>query len=213
MRKEYFEALAKQVLLHASPEKYKYSKLKDKPDIQNEKLAIGVEVTLAMSESFMHGYSKFSRMKDRTYENQSVVKKENMEHKSSVVMTEEDQRLMAAMTDAIWGSLNDTKKAYRAKLKKLNGDGYTIFPENNLFIIAEFEEEHEIVDLVDFIKRKRKSAREFQYIYVYTGSELYTIQMKDHTYTKLPIPPAVAKHLRDRAQAIAREMVQEQRDG
>ena len=97
------------------------------------------------------------------------------------------------------GSTNDTKKAYSQKLKKLNGPGYRKFRENNLFIFAEFEEEDEIHELVDFISLMDEKNLRFDYVYVYTGSEIYSINTNNLAFENVPINSNIKEISKEKA--------------
>ncbi len=198
LQKDYFEALASQLLLHTYPEKYKDSYLSDRPDIQNEKADIGVEVTFGIREKVMFEYEHTFRSIDKNDETMPL-------DKESIAILEEDSA--DALPYEVFGSHNNIRRAYLAKMLKLNDGGYKIFKENNLFIIVEFEGDSEIQQAIqrleDLIENKSGDIHEFDYVYVYTGNELYTINTKELTYSELVITADVKKQSREKAKELS----------
>lgn len=198
MQKDYFEALASQLLLHNYPEKYRDSFLSDRPDIQNDKADIGVEVTFGIREKVMFEYEHTFRSIDKNDESLPL---DNV----SIAALEEDSAI--ALPYEVSGSHNNIRRAYLAKMLKLNNGGYKIFQENNLFIIVEFEGDSEIQQaiqrLLDLIKSKSGDVHAYNYVYVYTGNELYTIDTKELTYSELVITSEVKRLSREKAKELS----------
>ena len=198
MQKDYFEALASQLLVHTYPEKYRDSFLSDRPDIQNDKADIGVEVTFGIREKVMFEYEHTFRSKDKNDESLTS-KNENID------VLEDDSAI--ALPYEVLNSHNNIRRAYLAKMLKLNDGGYKIFRENNLFIIVEFEGDIEIQQaierLMDLIESKSGDVHAYNYVYVYTGDELYTIDTKELTYSELVITSQVKRQSREKAKELS----------
>lgn len=181
------EEYARQVLLSIYPEKYLKASIVDQPDIQNKIESIGVEVTGTMTQRLRYGLAQFATLYGKPISSITTKKKRQLEKHKVKVEANEQGDIRFIIPSAFWGSGNDTKQAYENKLVKLNSGKFSIFEENNLFLFAEFEEENEVQELINFVKEKENTKNKFDYIFLYTYNELYSITIKNFTYDLLEI--------------------------
>ncbi|MBB5179930.1 hypothetical protein HNQ44_001354 [Planomicrobium koreense] len=183
LREEY----ARQVLLSVYPEKYLAASIVDRPDIQNKIESIGVEVTGTMKQRLRYGLAQFSSLYGKPISSITTKKKRQLDKHKVKVKANEQGYIKFIIPAAVWGSGNDIKEAYKNKLIKLNSGKFSIFEENNLFLFAEFEEEKEVQELINFVKETKVTKYKFEYIFLYTFNELYSITTKNFTYDLLEI--------------------------
>ncbi|EIM05959.1 hypothetical protein A1A1_13482 [Planococcus antarcticus DSM 14505] len=178
LREEY----ARQVLLRVYPNKYSEAVLGDQPDIQSNDDSIGVEVTGTMKQRIRYGVAQFTKLYGKHISVLTVEKKKQLV-KYKVRIKADDKGIIKYVLPAeVWGSSNETKEAFTQKTHKLNSGHFKIFKENNLFLFAEGEESNEVQGLIDYIKEAENAVYSFEYVYLYTYNELYSISTKNSSY-------------------------------
>lgn len=151
--KEYCEELAKELLTTFVNEKYKDSKILDKPDIQsNDGTSFGVEVTECMS-SYDGTAEAFARM----YFNKSNTNEELEEKMSKMkldcLILHDDSNSWRTFSST-QGMFDVTKKkkeiADCIKSKNIKKEeGYKLFNENSLFLFCKFS--YNMCDIKDIV--------------------------------------------------------------
>lgn len=154
----------------------------DKPDIQQIPNSIGVEVTGTLIQRIRYGVAQFSDLYGKPMTAITAKKKKQLIKNEVSIKTDEEGIIKFTIPAAVWGSGNDTKKAFENKLEKLNDVNYKIFNENNLFLFAEGEEDYEVQELFNYIKSVKKIRYIFDNIYLYTYKELYSISIHNLTF-------------------------------
>ena len=154
------EEFARQVLLYLDIDKYEYSYLSDRPDIKNDVLSIGVEVTSSI-ESEVHRYISIGR---KFYKKSIIPSETNYKAFGSIKYRRDNKNPVRSR----WDSLSDIIKAYNRKYKSMQKEGYEIFEENNVFINAELASKSDIRDFIGFIGNRKISNKDFDNVYIYT---------------------------------------------
>lgn len=175
-RTKFEEERARQILCHFYPEKYLKSELNDSPDIINNNLNIGVEVTSAMKENINENISRVSSIVGK-YENElTKIDLKNIKTGNVIPYKMPNNKLTAATV--FWGNSFDFKKIYNKKINKLNSSHYKKFEENNLFVFAWMADSDEIDEGISFfLNIDEMKAYKFKYIYIFSGDNLYTINL------------------------------------
>ncbi|NLY19776.1 MAG: hypothetical protein GXZ08_00615 [Tissierellia bacterium] len=154
------EEFARQLLLIVNPVKYEESYLSDRPDIKNDALSIGVEVTSSIA-SEVHRFISRGR---KFYKKSIVTSETNYISQNKIKYRRDNKNPVRSR----WDSLSDIVKAYNRKYKSMQKEGYDIFEENNVFINAELASKSDIRDFIDFIGNRKITRKDFDYVYIYT---------------------------------------------
>lgn len=125
------ECYAKLVLEKVFPNRFFDLKIEDKPDLQNDSLDIGVEVTSAVPPVAKENDSLFSKL---TFQNPTPEQRErNLNRIRSLGGQYYDEGVMFCWTGV--RNICEVYSAFENKLKKLNGGGYTSFSKQYVFIV------------------------------------------------------------------------------
>ncbi|EOL50741.1 hypothetical protein [Enterococcus caccae] len=174
------ERKALEILQKAEPEKYQSAILLDKPDIQNPKQNIGVEVTQSLKESVLKALQLDAINVHNDEQILEIIKEKYGNEVLRINLPLPDNsKKEVAISIANWHSLFNLIEAYDNKAEKLQSGNYKIYKENNLFIFVFGEGEKSIEQLAKHIYRKR-TKQQYDFIYVYSQPNLYKIdrQMK-----------------------------------
>lgn len=177
------EQQALQILKKYDSKRYKEAVLKDKPDIQNDKQSIGVEVTQSLKESVLKALQlpeNILQEKDIA----AVIKERYKEQTVSIRLPlPNNNHKQVAISMANWHSLFDLVEAYKHKVKKLKQGHYQYYQENNLFIFVFGEDERIIQRLFSYVKQQ-KDLKTYDYVYVFSTPSLYEIDAKRYKLKK-----------------------------
>lgn len=175
---DWHECFAKIMLEYVLPKEFHELKIKDKPDLQNILLDIGIEVTTAVDEKDLEMDSLFTYLKSGlTRDKQKVIKK--------------IEQLGGSISNGIlshpvhYRNLDSINQQLLKKLKKLNGNGYKIFNNNYLFItVIDIILEKECSELIDtYIKLQNNFKVKFDKIFVYKyGGKLFEFNLIERKY-------------------------------
>lgn len=179
------ERKALEILQKVEPEKYHEAILSDKPDIQNLKKNIGVEVTQSLKESVL----KVLQLESiNVYDDEQILELIREKYGSDLLRVElplpDNSKKKVAISINNWHSLFNLIEAYDNKVKKLQSGNYTVFKENNLFVFVFGEAKASIEQLAKHIYRQ-KNKQQYDYIYVYSQPNLYVIDCLQETIRQL----------------------------
>ena len=133
---DFYENLAMISLQDLYPNKFSRNmRMSDKPDLQDTENGIGVEVTrvLFSHEAEVNRYSRELEMQTSQVLPPKIASESGKNKYSTVLYYTLPVR--GNGYPVFMPSLEPLMKAFMAKLKKLNSGGYTIFKENNLYLI------------------------------------------------------------------------------
>lgn len=175
---KYEECFAKLLLESVCPNDFYDLKLLDKPDLQNKKLNIGIEVTTAIESSDLELGSLYSALE---YENA----------KDKVKVNQRIKDLGGRISNGILShpsysrNLSNIDNCIYTKLKKINGNSYKQFDNNYLFISDQNlilrQECSSLLKRYQDIQLQYKI--KFQKIYIYRlGGELFEFDINNNVY-------------------------------
>lgn len=168
--KKFKEEFSRQLLIQFYNEKYIDSYLSERPDIKNDKLSIGVEVTSSLKEEiyrdiFLNG-ERHKELNNIDNEELSLDQLYNLDYIKDF---------------SINGDTNNLINSYNDKIGKMKKHGYSYYIENNLFINSRLADKDDIQKFVDHISYKKKEEFDFDNIYIFTdidGDNLILIDRK-----------------------------------
>lgn len=184
---DYYECLAKIVLESVFPDIFVDLKIKDKPDLQNEKRKIGIEVTRAVNpiqEQNEKLYNKIAygqvRNKDRAI---NVINSSYSPH--SIMINGEKIREPDRYNEQILvgipepDSFNRINKAFKDKISKLNNGGYIPSLINYLFVYSNILSDQEMINkaIIDMNVIQNDYKEKFYKVFVCVPSDLYVLDL------------------------------------
>lgn len=150
----------------------------DKPDLQNERLSVGIEVTTAVDKKDLE--------LERLYTELEYGLIRNADAASNKI-----QKLGGKIINGVLvhpgrtRTLENIYNSFEFKVILLNSGNYTVFKHNYLFITDEnLIHESEIINMIikfESIQKKYKYSFEKVYIYIY-GYKLYQLNLKQEKY-------------------------------
>lgn len=165
---DYNECYAKIILEDLLPDRYSNLKIADKPDLQNEDLSIGIEVTSAIPTDHREAVKLWYMMPYYDLNKQSK-SKERMKQ----LGVEYEGGLQSWPTKCYSNSqieenpVIDFLKCVEIKIKKLNGSNYKDFNQYDLFVDSELDTSENL--LPEVLKRLislNQGVKKFTYIYL-----------------------------------------------
>lgn len=177
--KEWWETYAKVILEYSLPDCFQNLDVEgERPDLRNEVLDIGIEVTCVDPEKMRKLDSVYSRsfsFDDEKQEQEAMKKIKKLNGRV------EYGALFHPVRDRDLGRIYD---GVVKKTKKLNDDGFKIFGKNDLFIFTSDYIYEKELDKVIFEISKRINNETFLHsfdeIFVfYLGGELYRLNIRD----------------------------------
>lgn len=186
VEKTKFEELrALKVLQFLFPDKYEGAILSEAPDIINKGSDVGVEITSSMKQTVQKGNAivrklsgkKTTELTDRDYA------KINAEGIS--VFPSPTGVILGIFTH--WGNCHDLIVAYRNKTETLNKPHFSVFAENNLFIVAWLIDNDELNSGIRHLINSWDESNEqgyryfFDYVYILTEGLLAEIDLEKAT--------------------------------
>lgn len=192
------EERAREILAYVFPAKYTKSVLQESPDIYVPDLGIGIEVTDGIKTSIQENLSWVSDITGKTTEELSYWNIQHIQKQDVQVSVLPNGQHIASF--AFWGNEYDIISAYQNKLDKLNKTHFKRYKENNLFIyvwmIEEDDIEHEITELVQQIQNDNEFfICKFDYVYIFSGKNLFSITVKNKSVEKFPISSDVMNQI------------------
>lgn len=175
---KWHECFAKVMLEFALPNDFNNLKIKDKPDLQNIELNLGIEVTTAENKKDLemerlYTYLEYDLIRDK----QKV--KNKIEHLGGSISNG------ILVHPVRYRDLDSIKNSILEKLNKLNGNGYQIFEHNYIFITeSDMILENECAGLLDeYIELQNNFRIKFEKVYIYQyGGKLFEFNMVDRNY-------------------------------
>lgn len=203
------ECYAKVVLEEFFKEKFKDLNIKDKPDLQNEVLSIGIECTVSIDKESIEAENLYSEL---TYG-----KSKNLDKCKERIKRLGGNITEYSMFESRTVSLKSILGAVKTKLKKLNGKGYKIFEKNYLLIRdCIYIPNQQIQGLqysIGIIQSKYPV--EFDKIYILLNSKLIELNMIDYTNKCIEFDSNTQYELAEKARNIVvekEEKVKEKND-
>lgn len=124
------ECCAKLVLESVFPNRFSQLVIRDKPDLQNDSLDVGIEVTSAVPPIIKENDSLFSRL---TFQNPTTEQKERSLNRVRYLGGQYyDEGYMFSWAGE--RNISEVYAAYNNKLTKLNSGGYAPFSNQYLFL-------------------------------------------------------------------------------
>lgn len=203
------ECYAKVVLEEFFKEKFKDLNIKDKPDLQNEVLSIGIECTVSIDKESIEAENLYSELTYGKSKNPDKCKERIKRLGGNITEY--------SMFESRTVSLKSILGAVKTKLKKLNGKGYKIFEKNYLLIRdCIYIPNQQIQGLqysIGIIQSKYPV--EFDKIYILLNSKLIELNMIDYTNKCIEFDSNTQYELAEKARNIVvekEEKVKEKND-
>lgn len=185
----FYECLAKIVLEELFGDVFVDLEVKDKPDLQNSKIKIGVEVTRAINPIQERNEKLFNKIEYGMIRNKKkAIEVINDSYKPCSVMINgeeirEPERYSKGMLMGIPenDSFDRICESFKEKIYKLNSGLYTMFLHNYLFVYSEILANQKMIDEV-IIKMnifQEDYNRKFEKIFVYVPYYLYILNLVD----------------------------------
>ena len=203
------ECYAKVVLEEFFKEKFKDLNIKDKPDLQNEVLSIGIECTVSIDKESIEAENLYSELTYGKSKNPDKCKERIKRLGGNITEY--------SMFESSTVSLKSILGAVKTKLKKLNGNGYKIFEKNYLLIRdCIYIPNQQIKGLQYSIGLiQSKYPVEFDKIYILLNSKLIELNMIDYTNKCIEFDSNTQYELAEKARNVVvekEEKVKEKND-
>lgn len=164
---------------------------KERPDLQNEKMSIGIEVTRVLREKEGQAQSIWNQCADMDLSAQEKVAEINRRNAKANVSG--IAKTIDNSASVLWDldlnkRLEEVKKRVIEKTQKLN-NGYKIFKQNYLFIFCEtslFEDE-ELIGTLREIQMPSEMTIRFHAYFLETYDFLYVFWTETNTWKKIRI--------------------------
>ena len=169
------ECYAKIVLEEVIDKNYKKLEMKDKPDLQNDDLDVGIECTISIPSNQLEAENLFSELMENKSRNPSKTKK-RIKDKGGNIQND----LLCQRRDV---NISNIKEVVVKKLKKLNGCNYRIFKNNYLLIRDDIIIlENQVKDLQNEIQfEQNKYEKRFSKIYILLCKKIIELDMINNT--------------------------------
>lgn len=203
------ECYAKVVLEEFFKEKFKDLNIKDKPDLQNKVLSIGIECTVSIDKESIEAENLYSELTYGKSKNPDKCKERIKRLGGNITEY--------SMFESSTVSLKSILGAVKTKLKKLNGNGYKIFEKNYLLIRdCIYIPNQQIKGLQYSIGLiQSKYPVEFDKIYILLNSKLIELNMIDYTNKCIEFDSNTQYELAEKARNVVvekEEKVKEKND-
>lgn len=171
------EEFARLLLIELFYDDFYESKLKDCPDIQNERKSIGVEVTSAINQTLQERESVAIDTLNKKRSELTDLQRHFIDKNYISINIGESGKVMFAGADAYTEATYDIKTVVLKKIDKLNKEHFIKFDHNRLFVETTYLDEDDIkyenafnfINDIDFAKYKYI----FEIVYVYSRYKLY----------------------------------------
>ena len=203
------ECYAKVVLEEFFKEKFKDLNIKDKPDLQNKVLSIGIECTVSIDKESIEAENLYSELTYGKSKNPDKCKERIKRLGGNITEY--------SMFESSTVSLKSILGAVKTKLKKSNGNGYKIFEKNYLLIRdCIYIPNQQIKGLQYSIGLiQSKYPVEFDKIYILLNSKLIELNMIDYTNKCIEFDSNTQYELAEKARNVVvekEEKVKEKND-
>lgn len=190
------ECYAKVVLETFVKDKVKNLIIKDRPDLQNEQIDVGIECTIAIDKRQIEAENLYCELTNNKTKNPEKCK-ERIEMLGGKITEYTMVQSGSDTTGNIFRALNK-------KLKKLNGDNYKIFNKNYLLIRDCIYIPNEHIKGLQYLIAmiQSKYDREFDTIYVLLNNKLIELNMIDYTNRYFEISSNMQYELAQKARSI-----------
>lgn len=185
-KRNYDECYAKIVLESLYPNRYTNLRLADKPDLIDDNLDVGVEVTSAVPKKHREAV-KLWYMMPYVDENQQERGKERMqqlgvEYQGGVQGWPSESCLLSRIEET---PLKEVLSAFEKKVKLLNGGEYCQFQRYDLFINSKVWLIDEQVDqLLDALESRNGRGVKYHYVYLATSIDIFEFNLSRKIYSK-----------------------------
>jgi len=190
------EERARMVLALCDPDRFEDSVLSESPDIINERLGIGVEVTNCTKQNVLKGSSWAGTISGKSvYELSKVDRDHIAAHRVSVTQFPIG-KLIAGF--CCWGDNYDVKGAFQRKLIKLNQSHFQKFAENNFFMLCWMMDVDELEPALNFLLNDidyrelnmgENGFTKFDKVYLFKEQLLIEINLHQKCFIKREITP------------------------
>lgn len=193
------ECYAKVVLEEFFKEKFKDLNIKDKPDLQNEVLSIGIECTVSIDKESIEAENLYSELTYGKSKNPDKCKERIKRLGGNITEY--------SMFESRTVSLKSILGAVKTKLKKLNGKGYKIFEKNYLLIRDCIYIPNQQIQRLQYSIGiiQSKYPVEFDKIYILLNSKLIELNMIDYTNKCIEFDSNTQYELAEKARNIVVE--------
>lgn len=184
---DYEECYAKIVLESLFPDKYKDLQIVDKPDLINNSLNYGIEVTSASSKWYKEAIKLWYMMpyvddKRKEYYKERM-KQLGVEYQGGIQAWPPEFYLSDKIGET---PLNRVLLAFEKKVKKLNGGHYCKLQRYDIFIDSEvWLLEENIEKFLDEIILRNIGKLTYNFLYLTTSIDIYVFDLKNRKYDKI----------------------------
>lgn len=174
---DYYECLAKLILEKMFPNEFENLEILDKPDLQDDKNGIGVEVTIARNKDQEENESLYAKIESGQVRNRD----------KAIEKINNSSKLYAMYVDGILVGISDNDdferifESFSEKIKKLNDDGYKKYMENYLFVYSDIcanqQMLYQAISKMNNIQSKHKI--KFQKVFVCVPQYMYILNLEN----------------------------------
>ena len=113
-KKKFQEELARKILIYCYPQKYQNAQLAESPDIINDNLSIGVEVTQSLLSPIQENMSRAIDISGKREEELSLINLKNIQRNQIIAKKLPNGQYLCAFT--AWGNLHSIIEAYKKNI-------------------------------------------------------------------------------------------------
>lgn len=185
---DYYESLAKVVLEKLLPDEFEKLEIKDKPDLQNTKKNIGIEVTRAINSVQAKNESLYLKISyNLARNNEKAIKTINSSYKPrSMIINGKEIREPDRYNEGILVGIPEEDnfkrilESFSEKINRLNSGEYKIFLNNYLFVFSEILANQEMIDqaISDMQNLQSQYEKKFSKVFVYVPEEMYVLNLE-----------------------------------
>lgn len=185
---DYYECLAKLILEKFFPYEFENLEISDKPDLQDDKKGIGIEVTKARDKSQEENENLYAKIESGEIRNRdkAIAKINNSYKPYAMYVDRQEIREPDRYNNGILVGIPDNDdferifKSFSEKIKKLNDDGYKKYMENYLFVYSDIFANQQMlnqaISKMNNIKSKYKIR--FQKVFVCVPQYIYILNLE-----------------------------------
>ena len=189
LQKRFEEMSGKLILERLFPDRYSDLKLSDKPDLQDSRNSIGVEVTSSMGEEDREGvrlWNEAVHLPDGVEKEKKIKRLQKLGVKYSGGIQCWPAKHYSPF-DANSGPCYEFLTAVRKKLDKLNQGHYAQMQQYDLFVSSDLfmwpeEQEARMAWLLSYLEKENKREHNFSFIYALGCNALYIWNLREEKY-------------------------------
>lgn len=184
---DYNECYAKIILEDLFADRYGKLLILDKPDLQNDDLSIGVEITSAVPQSHREALKLWYTMpyvdREKQEKNKERMKQLGAEYEGDI----QTWPTKCYSSNVIDGNpIENFLKVLEIKIKKLNSNNYKFFNNYDLFVDSDIDVADSILSKVlERIISINKGKKIFSYIYLLSQDKILLFDMKLQAFNKV----------------------------